>query len=58
MDMENRPSLIHHYPLKDQQAYSIINVCAFVNTIQKEMEMDIVTWQTESGVSLGDSMSR
>ena len=30
-----------HYPIKDQQACSVINVCVFVNTIQKELEMDM-----------------
>ena len=29
----------HHYPFKDQQAYSVINVCVFVNTTQ-EMDME------------------
>ena len=28
--------------LKDQQVYTIINVCVSVNTIQKEMQMDTV----------------
>ena len=32
--------LNHHYTLKGQQTCTIINVCVFVNTIQKEMEMD------------------
>ena len=36
------PSLTHHYPLRGQQYNSIINVCVFVNTIQKEIEIDMV----------------
>ena len=37
----SRPFLNPHYSLKDQQAYSIINACVFVNTTQKEMQRDI-----------------
>ena len=29
-----------HYPHKDQQAYTIINMFVFVNTIQKEIDME------------------
>ena len=44
-DMEYIPSpLNHHHPLKGQQAYRIVNVCAFVNTIQKmDKKMDMKT---------------
>ena len=35
------PPLNHHYPFKGQQSYNIINVCVFVNTNQKELEMDM-----------------
>ena len=38
MVMELTP-LNHHYPFKGQQAYIIVNVIVFVNTIQ-EMDMD------------------
>ena len=37
MDMEKTHPLNHHYTLKDQYAYIIINACVFVNAIQKEM---------------------
>ena len=36
----SRPTLHHHHPGKGQQAYSIINVCVSVNTIQNEMDME------------------
>ena len=32
--------LNHHYPIKCQQAFTIINVCVFVNTIHQEMDME------------------
>ena len=34
------PPLNHHYSLKGQQTYTIINVCLFGNTIQKEMDTE------------------
>ena len=34
-------SLKHHFPIKGQQAYAIIKVCVFVNTIQKEIDMEV-----------------
>ena len=39
----SRPSLNCHCPLKGQQVYTIINVCLFTKTIQKEMEVDMET---------------
>ena len=41
MDMEWTPPLKHHYPIKCQQAYTIINVCVYVNTIQKQLDMEM-----------------
>ena len=60
MDMELTP-LKHNYPLKNQQAYIIINVYVFVNRMQKGMEMvtrQVVqvtkyTCTADNGVSLG-----
>ena len=40
MDMEWTPTLNHHYPFKGQPSYTSIHVCIFVNTIQKDMEID------------------
>ena len=38
METENTHPLNPQYPLKDQQAYNILNVCVFVNTFHKEIE--------------------
>ena len=35
------PHLKHHFLIKSQQAYSMINVCVLVNMLQKEMDMEI-----------------
>ena len=40
MDMEYTPLKCKNL-VKDQQAYNMINVCEFVNTIQKEIEMEM-----------------
>ena len=37
--MGKTPPLSNHFLIKGQEAYTIINVCVFLNTIQKEMEM-------------------
>ena len=41
MDIEQIPTLKYHYPFKCPQAYIFIQVGAFVNTIQKDMEVDM-----------------
>ena len=33
--------LKNHCPIKGHQVYTIINVCVFVNTIQKEMNIEL-----------------
>ena len=33
--------LHHHYPFKDQKVQTIMNIYAFVNTMQKEMDMEM-----------------
>ena len=38
--LEYIPPLNHHYPLKGNQTYTIINVCVYGNTIQKEMDKE------------------
>ena len=34
------PPLKNHFLIKGQMAYSTINLCAFMSTIQKEMDID------------------
>ena len=41
MNMEYTCPLNHLYPFKGQQAYTIINVCVFMNKIHKQMGMEM-----------------
>ena len=40
INTEQIPPLNHDYSLKGQQIFTIINVCVYVNTIQKAMDKE------------------